>query len=72
MEELSAAQVVVVGLDLRGGCRCLLDGAFLGVRKHHAQCAHDVIRDLVLDREHVFQLPIVAFGPEMVAVRDAD
>ena len=68
VEVLAAAQVVVVGLDI--GLLRLADGALLLVSQHATQRLDDVARDLVLDGEHVLQLPVVALGPELVAVGD--
>src|SRR2546425_7671397 len=58
MEELASAQVVLVGLDVVG--RRLLDGAFLLLAQHHPQRPHDVLGDLVLNREHVLELAVGA------------
>ncbi len=59
VEELAAAQVVVVGLGIGGGH--VLDGTSLHRREGDLEGVNDALRDVVLDIEHVFQLPVVGF-----------
>ena len=41
-------------------------------RQRHLQCAGDCRGDLVLDREHIGELPIVPFRPEVAAIDCGD
>jgi hypothetical protein len=70
VEELAAAQVIVIRLGIVG----LLAGYglfFLG-RELDAQSLADAASDFVLDFEDVFQLAIVAFRPDRVTRLSAD
>jgi len=58
VEELATAEVVVVGLDVGG--RRGFDRPSFFLAEHDPQRPHDVLGDLVLDREDVLQLPVVA------------
>ncbi len=60
--ELYASTLPVYGLDQRRG----LTGELRDERRR------DGLRDLILDGEHVCQSPVVALGPEVETVRDAD
>ena len=58
-------------IRVRGGCRSLQ--LPLGFRTElHLERLDDVLRDLVLKGEDVLHPPVVALGPELVAVVDVD
>ncbi len=70
VEELPAAEVELVRLDIVGAG--LLDGPLFLLGEHHPKRLHDVLRDLVLHREDVLQVPVVTLGPEMISVGHVD
>ena len=70
MEELAAAQIVLIGLYIVG--RRFLDGAFFLLPEYDAQRSHDVLGDLILNGEDIFELAIITLRPEVVAVSHVD
>jgi hypothetical protein len=68
VEELPAAKVVIVGLEVSG--RRPLDGAFLFLTEDHLQRLGDILGDVLLDGENVLQLAVVGFRPDAVSVGD--
>ncbi len=67
-EAVQAFEVVVVGDDVRG--LALVGAAVAG--ELEPQGARDALGDLVLDGEDVFDGAVVALGPDVAAVGDAD
>ena len=70
MEELAAPQIMRVGLDVFG--RRLLDGFLLLRQELHLELFDDGLGDLVLNRENVGKVAVVAVGPQMAAVGSFD
>src|SRR5205085_12126533 len=70
VEELAAAQVVIVSLHVAG--LRLLDGLFFLLAQHHSQLARNVLSNLILDGENIFQLAVVALRPNRKAVARVD
>ena len=64
--EVPALEIVVVGLDVLRRRR--LDRLLLLRQQPDLQLLDDRLGDLVLDREDVGQVAVVAVGPEMRAV----
>ena len=65
MEKLSAAQIVLVRLEVLR--RHLLDGPAFVRKQPDPQRLHDPVGDFVLHGEHVGEVPIVALRPQMPA-----
>src|SRR5205085_6856037 len=70
VEELAAAKIVVVGLDVLRGH--FLDCPLFVFTQDNAKRFRNVLRDLVLNREDVFDLTIVSLGPELISICDVD
>lgn len=64
------AQKKIVGVETVGPLA--LDALDLGPAQIGLYCRHHADGDLVLRREHVGQLAVVAFGPQMAAVLGVD
>ena len=67
--ELSTQQIGVVGLGIGGSVR---PGSRAPPIELQLQCRDDGGGDLVLDREHVLELPIEGLGPERLTGVGAD
>ena len=63
----ASPQVIVISLRVFSG---LTPNLLLFLRRQSdAQCLRYAARNFLLDREHVFQLPVVAFGPDRMPGR---
>ena len=67
---LARHQVEVVGFDIGGPA--LLDRLLLFRQQLQLERGDDRFRNLVLDRENVLEVAVVALGPDMVAARAVD
>src|SRR5688572_4567519 len=70
MDELSPAQVILVGLDVHRAVA--LDGFLLALAEYHAKRVEDSLRDLVLDGENVFHVAVEFSRPQLIPVGDVD
>src|SRR4029078_6076180 len=70
MNELPAAEIVIVRLNVRA--RLAFNRSLLALAQDHAQRFHNRLRDIVLDRENIFDLAIVSLRPQMISVRNVD
>ena len=61
---LPGHQVEVVGLEIRGAA--LLDGLLLPGQELEPERFYDGFGDLILQREDVAQVALVALGPDLV------
>src|SRR5262249_61499458 len=68
MKNLRPTKLVI--LPLHFPTANLLDDLFVFLAEDDLEGGRDVLGNLVLDGEHVFELPIELAGPELVAVRD--
>jgi hypothetical protein len=66
MEELAAAQIEIVCLDIGG--LDLLNSPFLGRREHDTQGLSDALRNFGLYGEHILHPPVIALRPHRVAL----
>src|SRR6185436_13687352 len=63
--DLAPLEIERVGLQVIGG-RAYEAGDF-GAEQPHAERAHDGPRDLLLDPEHILDVAVVRFRPELIA-----
>ncbi len=70
MQKLTAPQVVGIGFDVVG--RGVRDRLLLLRQQLDLQLLDDCMRDLVLNRENVSQVSVVAVGPDMATVLAVD
>src|SRR5688572_10984715 len=70
VDELSSTQVVLVRLDIHRAVP--LDCLLLSLAEYHTERVEDRLRDLILNREHVFHVAIEFFRPQLVSIGDVD
>ena len=68
MDELAAAEIVVVSLNVRS--RLALDRFLFAFAQDHSQRFHDRLRDVVLNLEYVLYLAIIPLRPQMISIGD--
>ena len=67
---LPAAQVELVSLDVNRARATLLDRPLLVLAQNYSQRLHDRLRDIILNREDILQLTVVALGPQVISISD--
>src|SRR5512140_771149 len=70
MEELTSAEVILIGVDVRR--RHLLDRLLFIFSQNNSKGGDDARRDLILNRKHILQLTVVTLGPKLRAVSGTD
>src|SRR5665213_2334127 len=66
MEILLTAEIEVVRLHVDDAR--LLDRLLLTLSENDAERLHNCLRDIVLDREYIFQLAVITFRPEVISI----
>ena len=69
-QQRTAAQVVFVGIAADGATAA--ETRRVAGDEAHLERARDLLRNLVLDREHVFEPAVERFGPQVITVAGTD